>query len=163
LKPVRRRLKSKYGKLISSEVNGWDWKVLSKSQQMYEMVSMLSPQAICRKILDVHEGIRWVKIIDQEGKIAFEEKKSHVEPYLSEEAMKNLREFWIAAIQGVVGKIAQYWGPPQHLHIQFSKILVFGFPYISGAVVITAEPNVPLTTVSKIQEILKKSYAVEQA
>jgi len=97
-------------------------------------------------------------IIDQEGKIAFEEKKSHVEPYLSDEAMA-LREFWIAVIQGVVVNVAQHWGPPQHLHVQFSKMLVFGFPYISGAVVITAEPNVPLTTVNKIQEILKKSYA----
>jgi len=120
-------------------------------------------QEICKRILEVHERIRWVKIIDQEGKIAFEEKKSYVEPYLSEDAMKNLREFWIGVIQGIVGKVAQYWGAPQHLHIQFSKVLVFGFPYISGAVVITAEPNVPLATISKIQEILKKSYAVEQA
>jgi len=130
---------------------------------MYNSVSMLSLQEICKKILDVHEGFRWVKIIDQEGRIAFEERKSYVEPYLSDDAMKNLREFWIGVIQGIVGKVAQYWGPPQHLHIQFSKILLFGFPHISGAVVITAEPNVPLTTISEIQEILKKSYAVEQA
>jgi len=73
--------------------------------------------------------------------------------------MKNLREFWIAVIQGIAAKVAQYWRSPQHLHIQFSKILVFGFPYVSGASVITAEPNVPLTTISRIQEILKKSYA----
>jgi len=120
---------------------------------------MLSPQEICKRILNVDEEIRWVKIIDQEGKIAFEEKKSHVEPYLSEDAMKNLREFWIGAILGIAGKVAQYWGPPQHLHIQFSKVMVFGFPYISGAIVVTAEPNIPLTMISKIQEILKKSYA----
>jgi len=73
--------------------------------------------------------------------------------------MKNLREFWIAVIQGIAAKVAQYWGSPQHLNIQFSKILVFGFPYVSGASVITAEPNVPLTTISRIQEILKESYA----
>jgi len=119
----------------------------------------LSLREICNRILNAHEGIRWVKIIDQEGKITFEEKKSYVEPYLSEDAMKNLREFWIAVIQGIVGKLAQYWGPPQHLHIQFSKILVFAFPHVSGAVVVTAEPNVPLATISRIQDILKESYA----
>jgi len=124
---------------------------------------MLSPQEICKKILSVHEGVRWVKIIDQVGRIVFEEKKTYVEPYLSEDAMKNIREFWMGTIQGIVGRVAQYWGPPQHLHIQFSKVLVFGFPYISGAVVITAEPNVPLTTVSRIQEILKKSCTTEQS
>jgi len=121
---------------------------------------MLSPQEICKRILNVHERIRWVKIIDQEGKIAFEEKKSHVEPYLSEDAMKNLREFWIGAIQGIAGKVARYWGPPQHLHIQFSKVMVFGFPDISGAVVVTAEPNVSLTTISKIQEILRIGFGI---
>jgi len=94
---------------------------------------------MCCNILTVHEGIRWVKVIDHQGKIAFEMKKPYVEPYLSKEAMENLRVLWIDVIHGIIGRVAQYWGPPQHLHIQFSKVVLFGFPFVSGAVVVVAE------------------------
>ena len=119
---------------------------------------MQRPQEICQKVLDVHEGIRWVKIIDQQGKITFEEKKSYVEPYLSKEAMENLRLLWIEIIRGIIGKVADFWGEPQHMHIQFSKVIVFGFPYMGGTFVATAEANVPLTVICQIQEVLRESY-----
>lgn len=118
---------------------------------------MLLPQEICQKILDVHEAVRWVKIIDQQGKIALEKKKSHVEPYLSQEAIESLRMMWIEVIRGIIDKVAKFWGPPHHIHFQFSKVALFGLPYIGGAVVIVAEPHVPLTVISQIQEILKES------
>jgi hypothetical protein len=118
---------------------------------------MLSPQEICQKILGVHEGARWVKVFDRYGKIVFEGKKDHVEPYLSKEAMESLRTLWFQVIQGVVGRVAQYWGQAQHLHIQFLKVGLFGFPYVGGTVVVIAEPYVPATIISEIQNILKPS------
>gem|GEM_PF-3264290 len=60
-------------------------------------------------------------------------------------------------MHGIIGTATQYWGQPQHMHIHFDKILLFGFPYFGGAVVITAELYVPLTAISEIQEILKES------
>jgi hypothetical protein len=120
----------------------------------------LSLLEVCDSILGVHEGIRWVKLIDPKGRIVFEKKKEHVEPYLTQYAMENLRGLWITIIQGIVGNVAKYWGPPQHLHIQFKKVMLFGFPYVGGSMVVTAEPDVPLTMIGKIQEILSRTQEV---
>lgn len=114
----------------------------------------MSLPEICEEILNFHEGIRWVKMIDPHGKVVFEKKKDHVEPYLTKDAMENLRELWITCIQGMIGKVAKYWGAPQHMHIQFKRVMLLGFPYMGGSIVITAEPDIPLALVSKIQEII---------
>jgi len=119
----------------------------------------LSSPEVCDSILSVHEGIRWVKVIDPKGKIILEKKKEHVEPYLTQDAMENLRELWITCIQGIIGNVARYWGAPQFLHIQFKKVMLMGFPCVGGTVVITAEPDVPLAMISKIQEILSRAQS----
>lgn len=116
---------------------------------------------VCDKILGVHEGIRWVKLIDPKGKIVVEKKKKHVGPYLTEDAMKDLRELWITCIQGMIGNVARYWGPPQHLHMRFKKIMLFGFPFMGGSMVVTAEPDTPLSMIDKIQEILTR-FMIDQ-
>ena len=75
--------------------------------------------------------------------------------YLSDDARENLRGVWTAILQGVLGKLAEYWGDPQSLHIKFSKVSVFGFPHAKGAIVVMGEPHVPLATIDEIQQILK--------
>ena len=108
------------------------------------------------KILELSEGIRGVHVVDQQGRIIVE-KDAEVKSYLSNEARENLRGVWAAIFQGVLGKLAEYWGEPQSLHIKFSKVSVFGLPHAGGAVVVMAEPSVPLTTISEIQQILKNA------
>ena len=116
----------------------------------------MSITEISDKILEVHDGIRWVIVTDPKGRIVVEKKKEHVTSYLTEDAMKNDRELWITCIQGMITNVARYWGAPQHLHIQFKKITLFGFPCMGGSVIVTAEPDVPLSVINKIQEILTR-------
>lgn len=115
--------------------------------------ALLSEQT-CEKILKLREGIRGIHVNDQQGRIILE-KDAEVASYLSDDARENLREVWSAILQGVVGRLAEYWGEPQSLHIKFSKALVFGFPHDNGAVVVMAEPHVPLITIDEIQQILR--------
>jgi hypothetical protein len=72
--------------------------------------------------------------------------------------MENLRTAWIEVIRGIIGRASQYWGAPQHLHIRFNKVTVFGFPFAGGTMLVISEPNVPLTVISDIQNVLKESY-----
>jgi len=88
----------------------------------------LSLPEVCDRILGVHDEIRWVKLIDPKGKIVVEKKKEQVGPYLTEDAMKDLRELWIPCIQGMIANVARYGGPPQHLHMQFKKVMLLVFP-----------------------------------
>ena len=116
----------------------------------------LISQETCTKILELSEGIRGVHVIDQQGRIIVE-KDAEVTSYLSDEAREDLRGVWAAIFQGVLGKLAQYWGEPQSLHIKFSKVSVFGLPYTGGAVVVMAEPSVPPAKISEIQQILENA------
>lgn len=121
------------------------------------MIMMVTPKELCQRVLDIHNDIRWVKIIDQQSKITFEAKKAHVEPYLSEDAMENLRMLWVEVIRGILGRIAEYWGPPHYIQVQFTRVTLFGFPYVGGTLIVVAEPTVPLTMITKIQDVLKQS------
>jgi hypothetical protein len=119
---------------------------------------MLSPQEICKRILEIHEKIRWVVIYDSHGKIILESKKDHVDPYLDASAMKTFRTLWVRVILGIVGRLTQYYGNIQFVHTEFRKATLFSLPYAGGAVVITSEPNVPSMIFHEIGKSLTELY-----
>jgi hypothetical protein len=82
-------------------------------------------QTVGDKLFNVSDDIRSVMVVAEDGEVV--EWKSRTKRVVPREFVSDLARVWVAIVAGLVGRLNEFFGEDEYLHVKYKGLHLYGF------------------------------------